>query len=78
MWPSKAKSYLTLSDKSDTHRHVLTRADARAHARMFGHMFPDGRTSADTLTQQSRPVYILLHTDAGAIHYSGGGGLIRE
>lgn len=80
MCPSKAKSYLTLSDKSDTHRHVLTHTNVhtRAYARMFGNMFLDGRTSADTLTQQSRPVYMLLHTDAGAIHYSGRLWLIRE
>lgn len=63
---------------TDMYTHTHTNVHTWAYARMFGHMFLDGRTSADTLTQQSRPVYMLLHTDAGAIHYLGAGGSLVD
>lgn len=61
---------------TDTYSHTQMRTRERTHACLD--TFLDGRTSADTLTQQSRPVYTLLHTDAGAIHYSGRGALVDK
>lgn len=66
--------YLTLDDQFDP-RNALYAPSSRTHIYVHIHLdsclWVDG---ANTLTQYNRPVYMLVHTDAPALHYTRGFG----